>query len=254
LWGVLVSVPGIVDETNGTVLFSPNLHWLESVSLTALVQQVWDLPVALVQEIRALALGQVIADPGGPDFLLVDFGQGVGGAIVLDGRLYTHPTPLSGEVGHTPVPGNLRPCGCGAVGCLETLVSERGLLESFAAGTGEAATWARLVARLESHGVEPWLESSLAAAGKVISGALNVLGISRVLVSGLITQLPPAAAECLFAEIQRGAMWARFGKITCQVAEHHRGAGLVAAGLDRLMLPDNDSDPSARSVFATTNE
>jgi predicted NBD/HSP70 family sugar kinase len=144
LWGVLISVPGIVDEVAGKVLFSPNLHWLETMNLPKLVGQVWDLPVLLVQEIRALALGHLAAEPGGEDFLLVDFGQGVGGAIVLDGKLFSHPMPLSGEVGHTPVPGNERFCGCGAVGCLETLVSERGMVESFSGGR-RSASWAALV-------------------------------------------------------------------------------------------------------------
>ena len=70
-------------------------------------------PVLLVQEIRALALGHLTADPAAQDFLLVDFGEGVGGAIVLEGKLYSPSTPLSGELGHTPVPGNRRLCGCG---------------------------------------------------------------------------------------------------------------------------------------------
>src|SRR6266496_2752860 len=78
LWGVLISVPGIVDEAAGRVLFSPNLHWLEKADLAALTSEVWDVPVLLAQEIRALALGQLTADPSGEDFFLVDFGQGVG--------------------------------------------------------------------------------------------------------------------------------------------------------------------------------
>src|SRR5579862_9634556 len=65
LWGVLVSVPGIVDEQSGKVLFSPNLHWLEKVNLPELLRTVWDCPVILVQEIRALALGQLAAEPDG---------------------------------------------------------------------------------------------------------------------------------------------------------------------------------------------
>lgn len=230
-WGVLISVPGIVDEGTGKILFSPNLHWLERIDLAELVRQVWDVPVVLVQEIRALALGQLTAEPGGEDFLLVDFGQGVGGAIVLEGKLYPHPMPLSGELGHTPVAGNNRRCGCGAIGCLETLVSERGLLESF--GRGD---WPALAQQVTEKGIQPWLMDTLAAAGKVVAGALNVLGIHRVVVTGLLTELP-GCVETLSAEIRAGAMWGRFGEVTCQAASRRRSAGLVAAGLDRLVLP-----------------
>ena len=89
---MLISVPGIVDEPAAKVIFSPNLHWLESAPLPRLVRQVWDLPVVLVQEIRALASGHLAVEPIREDFFLVDFGQGVGGALVLDGQLYPHPT------------------------------------------------------------------------------------------------------------------------------------------------------------------
>src|ERR1044071_9342749 len=171
LWGVLVSVPGIVDEATGRALFSPNLHWLEKIDLAAGLRQIWRLPILLVQEIRALALGHLTAQPGGEDFLLADFGQGVGGAIVLDGELYTHPMPLSGEFGHSPISGNQRRCGCGASGCLETLISERGLLESFgAAQGGSPRSWQALVQHVTAQGIEDWLADALAATAKVIAG------------------------------------------------------------------------------------
>lgn len=242
LWGVLISVPGIVDEVHGKVLFSPNLHWLEKVNLPRLVGQAWPLPVLMVQEIRALALGQLTAGPGGEDFFLVDFGQGVGGAIVLDGKLYSHPNPLSGEFGHTPVAGNQRRCGCGAVGCLETLVSERGLMESFQRAEGhhgESVTWADLSRHVGKHGLRPWLSETLDATAKVISGALNVLGIHRVVVTGRLTELPGCVRR-LGALIKEGAMWGRFGEVVCQAAPHRRAAGLVGFGIDRLILPAHE--------------
>jgi predicted NBD/HSP70 family sugar kinase len=263
-WGVLISVPGIVDESAGKVLFSPNLHWLENVNLAQLVQQAWDLPVVLVQEIRALALGQLAAQPKGEDFFLVDFGQGVGGAIVSDGKLYSQPMPLSGEFGHTPVPGNARACGCGAIGCLETLVSEGGLLESFAAAIGFPAkrssnsaaadrghiaplSWPALVRHVVARGLEPWLAATLDDTAKVIAGALNVLGIHRVVITGGLTELAAAVTDYLAAEIQKGAMWARFGEVSCQNAPRRRAAGLVAAGIDRLVLPADEQSALGRT-------
>jgi predicted NBD/HSP70 family sugar kinase len=241
LWGAVISVPGIVDEAKGKVLFCPNLHWLEKVDLPALVQSICRAPALLVQEIRALALGHLTAEVAAEDFFLVDFGQGVGGAIVSESKLYTHPAPLSGELGHTPVPRNSRPCGCGAVGCLETLVSQRGLLESFASARGlKSPSWKMLATYLAEHGLEPWLADSLDTTAKVIAGALNVLGINRVVVTGLLTELPGFVYERLSTEIKKGAMWARFGTILCETAPHRRAAGLVAVGIDRLILPADD--------------
>jgi predicted NBD/HSP70 family sugar kinase len=237
-WGVLVSVPGIVDEPGARVLFSPNLHWTEAAELPALIQQVWPAPVELVQEERALALGHQSVDANEEDFLLVDFGEGVGGAAIVSGKLYTSPLPLSGELGHTPVLGNMRKCGCGAVGCIETLVSMRGLLQSHAAARrGSRHIWESLKEAIGAKGVPRWLAETLDATGNVIAGALNVTGLRRVIITGTLTELPPVVMDHLSRAIMRGAMWARFGELVIETAPRRRAAGLVAVGIDRLVLP-----------------
>ncbi len=236
-WGVLVSVPGIVDETSSKVLFSPNLHWTEQLNLAEHIQKVWDAPVVLVQEERALALGHQSVEPVGEDFMLVDFGEGVGGAVIQEGKLFANPLPISGELGHTPVLGNRRLCGCGAIGCMESLVSTRGLLQSFAESRGETrSTWPALTQHIEKEGVTPWLAQALDAAAMAIAGALNVLGLRRVVITGSLTELPETVAKYLSDAIVRGALWARFGRVKCETACRRRMAGLVATGIDRLVI------------------
>lgn len=237
--GVVLSVPGLVDEAANRVLFSPNIHWTEKADLAAIVGRIWKAPVLLVQEERALALGHHFADPDFNDFLLVDFGEGVGGAIIVEGRPLYNPLPISGEIGHTPVPGNVRPCGCGAVGCMETLISLRGLLESFSAVVPSAkSSWAALHDYIAQNGVKPWLAQSLDPVAAAIAGALNVLGLRRVVVTGSLTELPPVVMQYLSHAVQNGAMWARFGQVECISAPRRRNAGMVAVGIDRLLVPD----------------
>jgi predicted NBD/HSP70 family sugar kinase len=241
-WGVLVSVPGIIEEKAGRVLFSPNLHWTEGANLTELIRTIWNAPVILLQEERALALGHQAFHPTHDGFLLVDFGEGVGGTIVVEGKLYTNPLPLSGELGHTPVRGNGRPCGCGAVGCLETLISIRGLLQSLAENSRATPnTWAALATYVAERGVTPWLAETLDAAAVIIAGALNVLGLRRLIVTGSLTELPPAVLQYLSSAVTRGALWGRFGKIDVEAAPRRRIAGLVSVGIDRLVVPMADA-------------
>lgn len=236
-WGVLVSLPGIVEEPKARVVFSPNLHWTEQVDLKALIQQVWPVPVVVVQEERALAQGHHASMPGADDFLLVDFGEGVGGAAIIGGQPFTTSLPLSGELGHVPVLGNQRRCGCGAIGCVETLVSDRGLIDSFAAAEpAQPPTWTGFASSLtSSRSLPTWLQHSLDASAAVIAGALNVLGLRDVVVTGSLTELPPAVVDHLAQGITRGAMWARFGQVTVTPAPRRRAAGLVAAGIDRIV-------------------
>ena len=250
-WGVLMSLPGIVDELATRVLFSPNIHWSESADLAAIAGRIWKAPALLVQEERALALGHQLANPDDENFLLVDFGDGVGGAIILQGKPYSNPTPIHGELGHTPVLGNRRRCGCGAIGCVETLVSTGGLLESFAeAQPGEPRTWSALKSHVERAGVEQWLAQSLDAAAVAIAGALNVLGLRRVVVTGSVTELPAVVMQYLGRAIQNGAMWARFGQVECVAAPRRRAAGLIAVGIDRLVVMDAKHDESPIGIIS----
>jgi len=238
-WGVLVSVPGIIDENNGRVLFSPNLHWTEKTNLAEILQSIWNAPVILLQEERALALGHQAVQPGSDGFLLVDFGEGVGGTIVIGGKLYTNPLPLSGELGHTPVHGNKRHCGCGAVGCLETLASTRGLLQSFEENSG-TNSWAAFEKQIAENGLPPWLTQTLDAAAVIIAGALNILGLRRLIVTGSLVDLPPVVIRHLAESISRGALWGRFGNVHVEGAPRRRIAGLVSVGIDRLVVPMTD--------------
>jgi predicted NBD/HSP70 family sugar kinase len=119
------------------------------------------------------------------------------------------------------------------VGCLETLLSRRSLLDSYAAsGASGAHGWGELVDCVSREGLPPWLDGTLVAAGSVIAGALNILGLRRVVVTGLLGDLPPVATERLFQAIRSGGLWARFGEIDCLAAPRRRAAGLVAAGID----------------------
>lgn len=237
-WGILFSVPGLVDERKAEILYSPNLHWTERTGLSALIREVWNAPVILIQEERALALGHHSADPEGEDFLFVEFGDGVGGAIMISGKLFSHPLPIGGELGHTPIMGNARPCGCGSVGCLETLASTRALLQSFASVYPKSPkSWQALSDSVAARGVEPWLAKTLDAMAAVIAGALNVLGLRRAVITGDVIELPPAVFSYLSAAIIKGALWARFGELKVEKAPRRRKAGLVAAGIDRFIFP-----------------
>lgn len=249
-WGVLVSVPGIVDEAAEKVIFSPNLHWTEKVNLPSIIKDVWNVPVILLQEVRALALGHQSLEDDNEDFFLIEFCEGVGGAAVVNGKLFTNRLPISGEIGHTPVRGNKRKCGCGAVGCLETLVSTRGLLSSFSEATGKSASvWSDLVSHVQKHGIEPWLDDSLESAAAVIAGAINVMGVRKVVAIGGLVELGEPVIKTLEQKIIRGAMWARFGTVQCVGAPRRRIAGLVWVGIERLVAPVGIVKPVGNHYF-----
>ena len=234
LQACVISLPGVVDEKAGKVLLSPNLHWTEKADFTSIIRTFTRAPLLFIQEIRALALGQLAAEPNMDDFLLVDFGSGVGAAAVVGGKLYEAPLPLSGELGHTPVVGNTRQCSCGSIGCVETLVSSGGIVAS-AKQNGGPRTWSALVEQLQSGPLPSWLTTSLDAAATTIAGGMNVLGVRQVLLTGAVREIPPAV-DYLTEAVKRGAMWGRFGEVRCRLAPRRRMAGMVARAIECAMF------------------
>jgi predicted NBD/HSP70 family sugar kinase len=235
-WGAVLSVPAMVDERLGKVLLSPNLHWLEAADLPAILGAALGAPVTLIQEVKALALGELHARAHRGDFLLVDVGEGVGGAIVLGQRPYDGPLPVSGEIGHTRLRGNDRPCGCGNRGCLETLIGVPYLLQSLREITGDGeADVPALLAHIEQGPLPPWLSDALDSTAACIGGALNLYGLERVVLTGFLHQLPPAAQQYLSQAVSRSTMWSRFSPVEVSFAPRRRARGLVLAGIQRFV-------------------
>ncbi|HEX4052695.1 MAG TPA: ROK family protein [Tepidisphaeraceae bacterium] len=232
---IILSCPGVVDESAGRVLLCPNIHWAEQANFTSGLRSLARLPVVFLQEIRALALGQLAIEPILKDFLLVDFGDGVGGASIVGAKLETGHLPLSGELGHTPVLGNDRRCGCGSIGCTETLISRKGLLKSFHENTG-LRSWNALIAQVERNGLPEWFRTSLDAVAITVAGALNVEGIANAIFTGFLSEFPPTVTDYLCEKVRRHAMWSRLGEVRASISPRHRMAGMICAGIDRVLF------------------
>jgi predicted NBD/HSP70 family sugar kinase len=237
-WGVMVSVPGLVDESTGKILLCPNLHWCERADLVAAFHELFKAPVRLIQESRALALAEVGTRASASDFFLVDFGDGVGGAVVIGQRPYDGSVPATGEIGHTPIAGNPRQCGCGNRGCLETLIAERWLVQSLIETTGNAeVTFADVCKLAQGPDLPKFLMEALDATAACIAAILNVCGLKRVVLTGHIRELGPRATDHLIASIRRSTMWSRFDTVEVELVQRRRARGLTIAGIQRVIMP-----------------
>lgn len=243
LLGMVVSVPGLVDEQTGRSIFSPNLRWLADSNLVKTAQSVLALPVILMQEIRALALGHHL-QRGADNFLLVDVDQGLGGAAVIDGKLYNAPLPIAMEIGHAQIVGETQSCGCGGTGCLETLFSVGGMRRTWNKHHRPGfRKWGNLADHLANHPDIDlgWIEPTLDAAGSVIGSALNTIGVKRVVFTGAVNDLPEHFQRMLSECVARHSLWGRLEDIACDFSPRYRMRGMVATGIDRLVAPLPDS-------------
>ena len=130
-----ISTPGPCDPERGVVTTPPNLPGWRDVPLARLVGGRLGLPAWIENDANAAALAEhrLGAGRGSRHMILVTVGTGIGGGLVLDGRLYRGASGGAGEVGHMQLAPQGRRCGCGRRGCLEALASGSALEANAAA-------------------------------------------------------------------------------------------------------------------------
>lgn len=124
--GIGIGVPGVLDLEKGETLFLPNLPgtW-PHIPLRDTIKGLTGLPTALLNDVRSITNGEWRYGAGrGVDTIAVfAIGTGIGGGLVINGRLHLGLGGTGGELGHTMIDFNGPTCGCGNNGCLETYAS-----------------------------------------------------------------------------------------------------------------------------------
>jgi glucokinase len=197
---------GFVDETRSTVLFAPNLAWRDE-PIKEKVESRVGLPVVVENDGNAMAWGEARFGAGrGEGFLVcVTLGTGIGGGIIIDGKLYRGRFGIGAEFGHVRVVPDGRRCGCGNRGCWEQYASGNALVHE-----------ARDLAR-----VAPAMAARLLELGNGLPEGISGPEITQAAREG-----DPAALEC-FRTI---AQWAGQG-LADLAAILDPGAFIIGGGL-----------------------
>jgi glucokinase len=122
--GVGVGAPGPLDTKRGIVLLTPNLGWV-NLPLRQIIHERLGLPAALDNDANCAVLGEwwMGAARGTRNAIGITIGTGIGGGIIVDGKLYHGASDCAGEIGHTTIDTEGRRCKCGNYGCLEAYAS-----------------------------------------------------------------------------------------------------------------------------------
>ena len=124
-----IGSPGTIDAVHGVVLYSNNFGW-ENVPLTEQLKKYFSCPIAVSNDANCAALGEVKAGAAQntKNAILLTFGTGVGGGIILDGKVFEGAHAGGAELGHTSLICGGEPCTCGRKGCVEAYVSATALI------------------------------------------------------------------------------------------------------------------------------
>lgn len=124
-----IGLPGIIVKATCTLTFGTNLG-MSNVCFAQAFEPDFHCPVAIDNDANCAALGEFAggAGKGTRNLLMVTLGTGVGGGIVINGKLFTGREDIAGEIGHMVIVPDGVPCNCGRRGCLETYASATGLI------------------------------------------------------------------------------------------------------------------------------
>lgn len=126
--GVGIGSPGSIDAENGVVVYSNNLK-MDKFPLAEELHKLTGLPVTVDNDANCAAMGEYIEyENTVKDFIFITLGTGVGGGIILNGKMLHGFNGAAGEVGHTVIVTDGEPCTCGRKGCWEAYASVTGLI------------------------------------------------------------------------------------------------------------------------------
>lgn len=242
-----IMVPGTVNNDNAVVVQAPNLPSLTSFPLKAVLEERVGWPVVLENDANAAAVGEMWlgAARGCSDVVSVTLGTGVGGGVILDGRLWRGAHGSAGEIGHTTVdPFSGLKCKCGNTGCLELFASataivrmarEVGLDKSTAVEVYEAGCKGdeRAISVFNRFGM--YLGIGLASLMSLIDPEIIVIS------GGAVNGWDLFAPE-MYRQVEERAFRATAQQVKIARAECGDNAGLLGAA--RLAFAGHDSQDS----------
>jgi len=221
--GVGIGAPGPLDRERGVVVVAPNLGWRDFPLRDAISDRI-RLPATLDNDANCATLGEWWrgAAQGGRNVVGITIGTGIGGGIVIGGKLYHGSSDVAGEIGHTTIDSTGRYCRCGNYGCLEAYASgpaialrarealerdEVSVLHKMVKGDLDlltAATVYEAAHRGDALALEV-VRDTARFLGTGIANLLNTVNPDVVVITGGVTRAGDRLFEPLRAEVKRRA-------------------------------------------------
>lgn len=235
------AIPGEVDA-EGRCYRLPNIPGFERVRIAGVLEPLINCPVFVENDGNAAAHGEALYGWGRKyrSFAMVTLGTGVGGGLVLDGRVRTGSYGFAAEIGHIPVDSSPEawPCGCGQTGCVESYAGTFGLLRRFREAGGPETTEILDVAKSARAGQEPGLVAfgmMSDALARCVRAMQNLLDLDAIVFTGGISQSFDLIEPGLRAAVRATAFAPPLGEVPLLVSELGSRAGVVgSAHLDIL--------------------
>lgn len=224
LLGAGIGVPGIIDMSSGMLRKSANLPGWEEYPVRSEIELRLAARVILENDANVAALGEqwLGAARGVLNMAVVTLGTGIGGGIVLGGKIWHGMNGMAGEFGHVTLEPEGHPCGCGNRGCSEQYASASSIMRMAreAIASGEAPSLAQAASSDAEFGAKSIYNLALQGdeharrifhsfgryLGILLAGLINVLNLDMFVIGGGVSSAWDAYAPKMFEELRERCM------------------------------------------------
>ncbi len=249
--GMGIGFPGPLNAETGTVFNPPNLIGWDSVPLRDILEKELNVPVAIENDANAAALGEWWKGAGsGTDSLFcITLGTGVGGGIILDGKVWHGASSIAGEIGHTTVIRDGIKCTCGNIGCLERYACSGGILkrvnDALLKGREndlQSLMNLKQVDQMVEQGNEiviNVIKETGVILGIAIANIANLLNPEMIVLFGGVTNLGENLVEPLKEEVKRRAFKKATESLRIELSQLGDNSGILGAARNILSKLQN---------------
>lgn len=243
-----IGAPGLSNPETGILYTSPNLPGWRDIPLKGVVEKEFGRRSFLINDANAAALGEFHfgAGQGTRQFIYITVSTGIGGGIVLDGKVFTGSTGVAGEVGHMTIDVEGPPCNCGNRGCWEALASGTALAREARARISQGSPTLILeqaggdANKVTAHSVHAAAEQGDALARELVArtgyylgvglaNLVNIFNPEMIAIGGGVVHMGDMLLEPAYKTAEQRAFQQAYKMVRFRVARLGRNSGVLGA-------------------------
>lgn len=229
-----IGFPGFIEPDSKKIVSSPNLPGLSYFNLAGELSAILGLPFSLENDANAAAYGEfILAGKPAGGLIYIGLGTGVGGGLVLDGKIFSGQQGCAMEVGHMIIEQNGRLCGCGNKGCMEQYASASGIAISYFNATNKQCTAAQIAEFAKAGDTDAIAAYTLAAnaLAQALASVVKVVDVKNVVIGGGVAGAWPLMKQAFMQRFEADLISVLRSTINIKISNANDKAGMLGAAM-----------------------
>lgn len=233
--GVGLGLPGPIDEKKGTVHFLPNIAGWKEVPLKRILEKKTGFPVFIDNDAKLMCRAEYMLGgaKGFRNAICITLGTGVGGGLIIRGKLYRGFNNAAGEVGHIPINEKGPKCNCGGIACLESYIGNTRILNEAKRIFKRDVSMEELddlAKNKNKQALRIWADVGR-RFGMALSGVVNLLNLDAIVIGGGVANAGKILFDKVRETIRYRAMPVQAQNVKILKAKLKNDAGMIGAAI-----------------------